>query len=201
MKKYYFNLENGCQIPCCSSWFQEWFLQDAADRISYFFHSEIQNTTTSWFYMKQYKIGLDGSMKYWPWCEINWLLHANNKEWVKDFRIIPEIRILRLTFCGNSASKCWIREIIIAYLIYFQSVQWERSGSVVECLTRDRRSTGLSLTGVTALWSLSKTHLSKPSTGSTQEELKDCWWDVKNQIKQISLSKDNRAFKLEIMNI
>ena len=36
----------------------------------------------------------------------------------------------------------------------------EHSGSVVECLTRDRRAAGLSLTGVTALWSLSKTHLS-----------------------------------------
>ena len=37
---------------------------------------------------------------------------------------------------------------------------WERSGSVVECLTRDRRVAGSSLTGVTALWYLSKTHLS-----------------------------------------
>ena len=36
----------------------------------------------------------------------------------------------------------------------------ERSGSVVECLTRDRRAAGSSLNGVTALWSLSKTHLS-----------------------------------------
>ena len=36
----------------------------------------------------------------------------------------------------------------------------ERSGSVVECLTRDPGVAGLSLTGVTALWSLSKTHLS-----------------------------------------
>ena len=33
-------------------------------------------------------------------------------------------------------------------------------GSVVESLTRDRRAAGSSLTGVTALWSLSKTHLS-----------------------------------------
>ena len=32
--------------------------------------------------------------------------------------------------------------------------------SVVECLTRDRRAAGSSLTGVTALWFLSKTHLS-----------------------------------------
>ena len=36
----------------------------------------------------------------------------------------------------------------------------ERSGSVIECLTRDRGPTGLSLTDVTAFWSLSKTHLS-----------------------------------------
>ena len=36
----------------------------------------------------------------------------------------------------------------------------ECSGSVVECLTRERRAAVSSLTGVTALWSLSKTHLS-----------------------------------------
>ena len=36
----------------------------------------------------------------------------------------------------------------------------EHSGSVVECLTQDPRATGSSLTGVTLLWSLSKTHLS-----------------------------------------
>ena len=32
--------------------------------------------------------------------------------------------------------------------------------SVVECLTQDREAASLSLTGVTALWSLGKTHLS-----------------------------------------
>ena len=36
----------------------------------------------------------------------------------------------------------------------------ECSGSVVECLTRDRGASGSGLTGVTALWSLSNTHLS-----------------------------------------
>ena len=35
----------------------------------------------------------------------------------------------------------------------------EHSGSVVECLTRYRETAGSSLTGVTALWSLNKTHL------------------------------------------
>ena len=43
---------------------------------------------------------------------------------------------------------------------FLASLCRERSGSVVECLTRDRRAAGSSLTGVTALWSLSKTHLS-----------------------------------------
>ena len=42
----------------------------------------------------------------------------------------------------------------------FPSTERECSGSVVECLTRDRRAAGSSLSGVTALWSLSKTHLS-----------------------------------------
>ena len=36
----------------------------------------------------------------------------------------------------------------------------ERSGSVVECLAQDRGVAGSSLTGATALWSLSTTHLS-----------------------------------------
>ena len=39
-------------------------------------------------------------------------------------------------------------------------VEWERSGSLVECLNGDQRAAGASLTGVTALWSMSKTHLS-----------------------------------------
>ena len=41
---------------------------------------------------------------------------------------------------------------------------------MVDCLTGDRRAAGSSLTGVIALWSLSKTHLSKLRTGSTQED-------------------------------
>ena len=39
-------------------------------------------------------------------------------------------------------------------------IKMECSGSVVERLTRDLEAAGSSLTGVTALWSLSKTHLS-----------------------------------------
>ena len=35
---------------------------------------------------------------------------------------------------------------------------YKPGSAVVECLTRDRRAASSSLTGVTALWSLSKTH-------------------------------------------
>ena len=48
--------------------------------------------------------------------------------------------------------------VLITFFVFGK--YWERSGSVVECLTQDRRAVGSSLTGVTALWSLSKTHLS-----------------------------------------
>ena len=43
-------------------------------------------------------------------------------------------------------------------LISHQNIRRECSGSVVECLTRDRGAAGSSLTEVTALWSLSKTY-------------------------------------------
>ena len=67
----------------------------------------------------------------------------------------------------------------------------ERSVSVVECLTRDREAAGSSLTDVTALWSLSKTHLTLLSTGSTQEDPSLFNWKIlmgrENQIKQTNL--------------
>ena len=42
--------------------------------------------------------------------------------WVKVFRIIPEFKILRLTFHRKSASKCCIREIMIVFSVYIQSI-------------------------------------------------------------------------------
>ena len=50
--------------------------------------------------------------------------------------------------------------MMIHEIFIYKTKSRERSGSVVECLTRDRRAAGSSLTGVTALWSLSKTHFS-----------------------------------------
>ena len=53
-----------------------------------------------------------------------------------------------------------VGSVHLHYPCFCYFVTRERSGSVVECLTRDREAAGSSLTGVTALWSLSKTHLS-----------------------------------------
>ena len=54
---------------------------------------------------------------------------------------------------------------VLVYIVQYMDcrpiqIYRERNGSVVECLTRDRKAASSSLTGVTALWSLSKTHLS-----------------------------------------
>ena len=46
-------------------------------------------------------------------------------------------------------NHCWFK--LISIVIHIQAIFWERSGSVVECLTQDRRAAGSSLTGVTAL--------------------------------------------------
>ena len=60
----------------------------------------------------------------------------------------------------KSIAECSKREhsAILLTFIKLPFVVMEHSGSVVECWTRDRGAAGLSLTRVTALWSLSKTH-------------------------------------------
>ena len=91
------------------------------------------------------------------------------------------------------------------YVVYTQTLtakSWERSGSVVECLTRDRRAAGSSLTGVTALWSLSKTHLSELSTGSTQEDssrITERLLSGRKESNQTNYCKIIRKFQLSIV--
>ena len=54
----------------------------------------------------------------------------------------------------------------------------ERSGSVVECLFRDRGASGLNLTGVTVLCPLARTLILAYSNGSTQEDLSLYIWKI-----------------------
>ena len=69
-----------------------------------------------------------------------------------------------ITPCHISQLPGSLRSSTVGPLIFnkvnFKQIQGEGSGSVVVCLTRDGRAAGSSLTGITALWSLSKTHLS-----------------------------------------
>ena len=64
------------------------------------------------------------------------------------------VRFLYLHLISSLHIYCLSKDSVIPPLYR------EGSGSVVECLTGDRGAAGLSLTGVTAMWSLSKTHLS-----------------------------------------
>ena len=77
---------------------------------------------------------------------------------VCEFRNTDMYAFFTLCLLGNFA--CFIVICFFFFFFFSQNHFRERSGSVVECLTRDRRAAGSSLTGVTALWSLSKTHLS-----------------------------------------
>ena len=57
----------------------------------------------------------------------------------------------------NSTEDNYIYRLAMNIADSIEGAQWL---SGVECLTRDPRTAGSSLTGVTALWSLSKTYLS-----------------------------------------
>ena len=60
----------------------------------------------------------------------------------------------RKTICGLFESGCFTQVLLYIHfkvLFLLQRQLRERSGSVVECLTRDRRAVGSSLTSVTAL--------------------------------------------------
>ena len=73
-----------------------------------------------------------------------------------EHEILSVHRKLSTEYCLKHSDVVFILLIIVK----MPTIVREHSGSVVECLTRDRGAEGSSLTGVTALWSLSKTHLS-----------------------------------------
>ena len=89
------------------------------------------------FVFKTYRLNL-----YYPLVLIN--LYALCRKISRSLLCMP----------GNFSGFC-------CCLTFFKNLLFrERSGSVKECLTLDRGAVGSSLTGVTALWSLSKTNLS-----------------------------------------
>ena len=71
-------------------------------------------------------------------CKMNVSLHQ--KSWQQTQFNSPAINI-----------KHFYSYFVVIPLNQYNRIVWERSGSVVECLTRDRGAAGSSLTGVTAL--------------------------------------------------
>ena len=91
---------------------------------------------------------------------------VDHRSEVCDFVVIKDDTRL-VTGSADSELRVWdidyntqVCRVMIDFRPRQKKIFRERSGSVVECLTRDRRAAGSSLTGVTMLWSLSKTHLS-----------------------------------------
>ena len=74
----------------------------------------------------------------------------------KSALIYKSIQICEDVHHSGLIHKC--NKLYQAYL--HKILKRERSGSVVECLTRARTAAGSNLTSLTALWSLSKAHLS-----------------------------------------
>ena len=95
-----------------------------------------------------YPAGLDVQMSAWVFIYTYALC-------MRAARVQASLRI-----CADSPGPSLLHKAISTKIACVDSFNGERSGSVVECLTRDRRAAGSSLTGVAALWSLSKTHLS-----------------------------------------
>ena len=79
---------------------------------------------------------------------------------------------------------CFAAVVVFSYrflakLVVVSSLFWGAQWlSGRECLTLDRGAAGSSLTDVTVLWSLSKTHLSLLSSSSTQEEPSLFNWEI-----------------------
>ena len=87
-----------------------------------------------------------------------WKYEYQRGRW--DFSIVEKVDQPLTGSFGELSVKDDMWPVITGSIPLYPLLIRERSDSVVECLTRDWGSTGLSLTGVTALWSLSKTHLS-----------------------------------------
>ena len=79
-----------------------------------------------------------------------------SKSYYSPLILHHSVRVLQKYPLEHIKNKRFVETVLLSTHETFR----ERSGSQVECSTRDQGATGSSLIGVTALWSLSKTHLS-----------------------------------------
>ena len=74
-------------------------------------------------------------------------------------RVDPHLNSGRV-FLLTIPMLCLFSGLFLLFMFSVCHTLWEISDSVVEFLPKDRGAAGSSLTGFTALWSLSKSHLS-----------------------------------------
>ena len=105
-------------------------------------------------------ISVELSIFYYSKTCVRWLL---SKELKLVFK--TNYRLMQVKGEHSARLSTFIKLPFVIKIFVLSIFEWpfytgftERSGSVVECLTRDRRAAGSSLTGVIVLWSLSKTH-------------------------------------------
>ena len=89
---------------------------------------------------------------------VGWLLQSENHCYVVAEKQLTPIKYFRMLQHRTIRLTLYLQQV--TNFVTVTSVCRERSGSVVKCWTRNRGAAGSSLTRVTALWSLSKTHLS-----------------------------------------
>ena len=110
-----------------------------------------------WWFLLGWRSGAFHFGSLWPW---HWLLASflGFSCYITAY-FLQMCHMLDQFLWGHSSRVCDISCFFFCFFFVFVFFR-ECSGSVVECLTWDRGAAGSSLTGVTALWSLSKTHLS-----------------------------------------
>ena len=84
------------------------------------------------------------------WDKRSWVANKiESKSYYSPLILHHSVRVLQKYPFEYIKNKRFVETVLLSTHETFM----ERSGSVLECLTRDRGATGSSLTGVTALWS------------------------------------------------
>ena len=85
--------------------------------------------------------------------QLNWISTISLYSYYMLITVLNNIRksIVHILFSMVGFSNLLVKAYTDKTLIRLNIIYWECSGSVIECLTRDRRAAGSILTGVTAL--------------------------------------------------
>ena len=141
------NNDGDLPYDICEEDEMEKLLQEAMDEQG-ILHSKLNTSEQRRIYVKHY---IDVDKAFFLTLCVFWV--DCNKPFMTDWISHPfgYNKVVDSSFCFTSLEYAGLRWNILGSPCVIHSFTWERSGSVLECLTRDRRAAGLSLNGVTAL--------------------------------------------------